>query len=81
MLLTDEGEPKSFEEAKKDTHNRKWLSDMQEEMDSLLENHIFQLTELPKGKKELWNKWVYKLKFGDSRYPPKYKACIVVKGF
>ena len=28
VLLTNEGEPESFEEAKKDTHNRKWLSAM-----------------------------------------------------
>ena len=35
VLLTDEGEPESFEEAKDDTHSRKWLSAMQDEMDSL----------------------------------------------
>ena len=35
VLLTDEGEPESFEEAKDDTHNQKWLSAMQDEMDSL----------------------------------------------
>ena len=28
VLLTDEGESESFEEAKDDTHNRKWLSAM-----------------------------------------------------
>ena len=38
VLLTDEGEPESFEEAKDDTHNCKWLSAMQDEMDSLHEN-------------------------------------------
>ena len=42
MLLTDEGEPESFEEAKEDTHSRKWLSAMQDEMDSLHENHTFE---------------------------------------
>ena len=60
MLLTDEGEPESFEEAKDDTHNRKWLSAMQDEMDSLHENHTYELVELPKGKRALRNKWVYK---------------------
>ena len=28
VLLTDEGEPESFDEAKDDTHNRMWLSAM-----------------------------------------------------
>ena len=53
MLLTNEGELESFEEAKEDTHNRKWLNDMQDEMDSLHENHTYELTELPKGKRVL----------------------------
>ena len=81
ILLTDEGEPKIFEEAKKDTHNHKWLSAMQDEMDSLHENHTYKLTELPKGKRALRNKWVYKLKPGVSENPMRYKARIVVKGF
>ena len=44
-------------------------------------NHTYELTQLPKGKKDLWNKWVYKLNPGDARNPPRYKACILVKGF
>ena len=48
VLLTDEGEPESFEEAKNDTHNQKWLSAMQEEMDSLHENHTDEQIELPR---------------------------------
>ena len=36
--------------------------------------------ELPKGKRALRNKWVYKLKPGDGGNPPRYQAKIVVKG-
>ena len=54
---------------------------MQEEMDSLHENHTNELTEMTKGKRVLRNKWVYKLKSGDIGNPPRYKARIVVKGF
>ena len=53
MLLTDEGKPESFEEPKEDTHSRKWLSAMQDEMDSMYENHTYELVELPKGKRAL----------------------------
>ena len=49
-------------------------------MDSLHENHTYELVELPKGKRALRNKWVYKLKPGDAGNPPRYKAC-VGKGF
>ena len=53
MLLTDEGELETFEEAKEDTHSRKWLSALQDEMDSLHENHTYELMELWKGKRAL----------------------------
>ena len=51
--MTDEGEPESFEEAKEDTHSKKWLSAMQDEIDSLHENYTYKLVELPKGKRAL----------------------------
>ena len=73
----DEGEPESFEEAKDNTHSRKWLSAMQDEMDSLHENPTYELVELPKGKRELRNK----LKPGDAGNPSRYKARIVVNRF
>ena len=52
------GGAEKFKEAMNDTHCWKWLSAMQKEMDSLHENHTYELTELPKGKKALWNEWV-----------------------
>ena len=54
---------------------------MQDEMDFLHENHTYELVELPKGKRALRNKWVYKLKLGDAGNPPRYNARIVLKGF
>ena len=54
---------------------------MEDEMKSLHGNCTYELTELPKRMKALWNKWVYKLKSGDGGNPPRYKAGIVVKGF
>ena len=35
---------------------------MQEEMESLEKNNTYELMKLPKGRKALRNKWVYKLK-------------------
>ena len=35
---------------------------MKDEMDSLLGNQIWELTELPAGKKALHKKWVYRIK-------------------
>ena len=53
---------------------------MQEEMNSLQKKKTYELVELPKGKKALRNKWVFKLK-KDSEKLVKYKARLVVKGF
>ena len=54
---------------------------MQEEMHSLLKNDTYELVELPKGRKALRNKWVFKLKKDSDGKLLKYKARLVVKGF
>ncbi|GJY93566.1 putative RNA-directed DNA polymerase [Tanacetum coccineum] len=54
---------------------------MQDEMNSLHENNTFELVKLPKGKRALKNKWVYKLKTEEHTSRPRYKARLVVKGF
>ena len=53
---------------------------MHEEMNSLNKNKSYDLVELPKGKKVLKNKWVFKLK-KDGDKLVKYKVRLVVKGF
>ena len=53
---------------------------MHEEMNSLNMNKTYDLVELPKGKKVLKNKWVFKLK-KDCDKLVKYKTRLVVKGF
>ena len=53
---------------------------MHEEMNSLNKNKTYDLVELPKGKKVLRNKCVFKLnKDGDKLV--KYKTRLVVKSF
>ncbi|GKV15798.1 hypothetical protein SLEP1_g26549 [Rubroshorea leprosula] len=51
-----------------------------EEMNSLHKNNTYELVELPKGRKTLKNKWVFKLK-KDGDKIVRYKAQLVVKGF
>ena len=62
VLLTDGGEPESYEEAMEDENKMKWVDAMQDEMKSLHENHSFELVKLPKGKRALKNRWVYRVK-------------------
>ena len=81
VLLSDGSEPECFQDAIKDENKKEWKSAMQEEMDSLHKNHTYELVKLPKGKKVLENKWVYRIKQEEHTSHPRYKARLVVKGF
>ena len=80
ILIVDEGEPESFQEIQSHKDKDCWIKAMQEEMNSLGKNDTYKLTELPKGRKALKNKWAFKLK-NDNKKLLKYKARLVVKGF
>ena len=80
LLLTDGGEPECYDEALQDENSSKWELARKDEMDSLLGNQTWELTELPVGKKALHNKWVYRIK-NEHDGSKRYKARLVVKGF
>ena len=54
---------------------------MKEEFDSLMENGTWEYQELPKEKKTVKNKWVYKVKLTTDGSVDLYQACLVAKGF
>ena len=80
VMFTDGGEPETYQEAILHEHKNEWDEAMKEEMRSLHENHTYDLVKLPKGKKALKNKWVYKHKT-ENNGSQRYKARLVVKGF
>jgi hypothetical protein len=80
LLLIDSGEPECYEEAMHVDTKKKWEQGMKEEMDCLENKQTWDLVQLPTGKRELHNKWVYKLKEEDGG-EKRYKARLVVKGF
>ncbi|PKI46705.1 hypothetical protein CRG98_032900 [Punica granatum] len=47
VLLTDGGEPEYYDEAVAHEHKEHWLKAMNEEMNSLFENHTYDLVKLP----------------------------------
>ena len=54
---------------------------MQDEMQSLYENHTYDFVKLPQGKRALRNKWVHQLKTENNSSQLRYKAQMVVMGF
>ena len=79
VLISDQGEPESYQEAIEHAKKGDWKKAMEEEMNSLLENHTYDLVKLPKVRKILKNKCVFKL-MNDGKNLM-YKARLVVKGF
>ncbi|MCO5584098.1 hypothetical protein L7F22_038021 [Adiantum nelumboides] len=67
-----------FEDA---TKNDKWQESMNEEMDALYENETWELAPLPKGKKPIGCRWVYKIKLNSDASVSRYKARLVAKGY
>ena len=53
---------------------------MQSELDSIYKNGTWDLVTLPKDRKALPCKWVYKYKYTFDKTSPKYKARLVAKG-
>jgi hypothetical protein len=61
-LLTSSDDPSTFQEAIESSKNDKWMEAMAEENKSLSKNKTWELTKLPKGKKPIGCKWVFKKK-------------------
>ena len=80
--VDNSNKPSSFEEALKSTSTDKWVSAMQEEIESLQKNCTWDLVVLPENKKRIQCKWIYKHKEGIPNIEdPRYKAHLVAKGF
>ena len=58
-----------------------WKEVIQSEIDSILQNHTWELVDFPPGCKPLSSKWVFKRKRKVDGSINKYKARLVIKGY
>lgn len=75
-----EEDPKTYKEAMKRNDRDKWLIAMQEEIDSLKKNQVWELVDRPR-QNVVTNKWVLKIKRKPDGTVDRYKARLVARGF
>ena len=61
--------------------SNKWLEAMQSEIESMYENKVWTLTDLPNDRWAIENKWIFKKKTDADGNITIYKARLVAKGY
>jgi len=71
-------EPKNFNEANKDDH---WVKAMNEELDQIEKNNMWEMVQRPEGKNVIGSKWIFKNKLNEQGQVFRNKARLVCKGY
>ncbi|GJT23042.1 retrotransposon protein, putative, ty1-copia subclass [Tanacetum coccineum] len=79
--LGDLGKPANYKDALLDPESEKWLAAMNVEMQSMKDNDIWELVELPPNAKIVGHKWLFKKKIDMDGVVHTFKSCLVAKGF
>ncbi|GJV00918.1 retrotransposon protein, putative, ty1-copia subclass [Tanacetum coccineum] len=69
-----ENEPTSYREAVTSSEGQQWREAIKSEIESILQNHTWELVDLPPGCKALGYKWIFKKKMKDDGTIAKHKA-------
>ena len=81
-FVADEAQdPLTYHEAMSRDDSKEWRKAMENEMQSLHENDVWNLEELPAGRKAIGSKWVFKTKYDADGNRERYKARLVAQGF
>ncbi|GKD66909.1 retrovirus-related pol polyprotein from transposon TNT 1-94 [Tanacetum coccineum] len=79
--LRDHDEPANYKAALKDPESKKWLAAMNVEMQSMKDNDVWELVELPPNAKTVGHKWLFKKKTDMDGVVHTFKSRLVAKGF
>ena len=74
-------EPSTYSEAVSSSSRKEWQAAMQKEMKSIYDNDVWDLVELPAGRKLVGSKWVFKVKRDADGNMERCKARLVARGF
>ncbi|GJX13516.1 retrotransposon protein, putative, ty1-copia subclass [Tanacetum coccineum] len=79
--LGDLNEPANYKAAMLDLKSNKWLDAMNVKMQSMKDNQVWRLVDLPPNGKTVGSKWLFKKKTYMDGNVHTYKARLVAKGF
>ncbi|GJU86989.1 retrotransposon protein, putative, ty1-copia subclass [Tanacetum coccineum] len=79
--LRDLNEPANYKAALLDPESNKWLNAMNVKMQSMKDNEVWDLVDLPSNRKTVGSKWLFKKKTDMDEAIHTYKARLVVKGY
>ncbi|CAI7788765.1 unnamed protein product [Closterium sp. NIES-53] len=74
-------EPATLKEALESSDAEEWKKAMENELKSIEENGTWELVELPKGRKAITSKWLFKIKSDADGKIERYKSRLVAKGY
>ena len=74
-------EPTTFAEAVRGPCAEEWQRAAREEYDSLMRMRVWELQDLPPGRKPIGHRWVFKVKRNADGEIQRFKARLVAQGF
>ena len=80
-LLVDSDEPTNYRNAMTGSESDQWLEAMNTEMQSMYDNQVWDLVDLPPNCRTVGSKWVFKKKTNMDGNLHTFKARLVAKGF
>ena len=81
IFILEDDEPAHYKEAMAGPSSKEWHKAMKSEMESMYENQVWNLEELPEGVKPIGCKWIFKRKTDADGNITIHKARLVAKGF
>ncbi|XP_003742210.1 uncharacterized protein LOC100908025 [Galendromus occidentalis] len=74
-------EPNNLDEVYKSVHCQQWLNAMAEEIASMEHHKVWELVDLPRGKRAVGDRWIFKVKKDAHGNVERFRARLVVKGY
>ena len=81
ITFLTEAEPQTYKEAMSTPEASYWKKAVNDEINSIMQNHTWELVNLPLGNKPIGCKWMFKRKLRLDGTIDKYKTRLVAKGY